>query len=91
MNRDTFMEHLANFYPSNMSDEQLDALEQFCFKLFDNQDQAFAEIRAQAGREGYLTGISFGIELPQSFIERKAEAYANQIRQQQAKEKQCSQ
>lgn len=35
MNRDDFMEKMAEHYPEDMSEEQLDALEQFCFKLFD--------------------------------------------------------
>lgn len=36
MDRNEFMEYLAQYYPDNMTDEQLDGLEQFCFKLFDS-------------------------------------------------------
>ena len=35
LTRDEFMKKLEDFYPKNLTDEQLDSLEQFCFKLFD--------------------------------------------------------
>lgn len=45
-NRNNFIQALEKHYPVNLSDEQYDALEQFCFKLFDSGKVTINDLQA---------------------------------------------